>query len=61
MKKPLRNLLIILSVLGLVLTVGPSFLVFSGKISLYMDKVLMFIGTVLWFTLAPFWIGKKAV
>jgi len=59
MKSSFRTFLIIVSMIGLGLTVLPSFFVFAGDISLYTHKVLMFIGTVLWFITAPFWIGKK--
>ena len=50
----------LLSYIGLVLTLLPSFLVFSGVISLDSHKTLMFIGTLLWFGTAPFWMNKKA-
>ena len=59
MKSPLHIVYIILSLIGLGLTVIPSFLVFAGVISLYENKELMFAGTVLWFITAPLWIGKK--
>ncbi|WP_114781798.1 hypothetical protein [Botryobacter ruber] len=48
-----------ISLIGLLLTVVPSFLVFSGAIELSFHKTLMFIGTVLWFGTAPFWMNKK--
>ena len=59
MKSPLHIVYIILSFIGLGLTVIPSFLVFGGVITLYENKELMFAGTVLWFITAPLWIGKK--
>jgi len=59
MKSPLRTVYIILSMIGLGLTVIPSFLVFNGVISLHTHKQLMFAGTVLWFITAPLWVGKK--
>ncbi len=59
MKLPLHIVYIILSMIGLGLTVIPSFLVFSGSITLYENKELMFAGTILWFITAPLWIGKK--
>ena len=55
----MKTLLIILSIIGLGLTVIPSILVFNHVISLYTHKVLMFAGTVLWFATAPFWMGKE--
>lgn len=44
---------------GLLLTIVPSFLVFSGNIGSKTNQWLMFAGLVLWFASAPFWIGKK--
>jgi len=55
----MRYLLIILSIIGLGLTVFPSFLVFVGVIEFELNIVLMTIGTVLWFVTAPFWINKE--
>lgn len=59
MKSPLHIVYIILSMIGLGLTVIPSLLVFAGVLTLYENKELMFAGTVLWFITAPLWIGKK--
>jgi hypothetical protein len=56
----MRAILKILSFIGLILTVVPSFLVFSGSITLDMHKWLMLLGTILWFVSAPFWMNKKA-
>lgn len=55
----LRIIYIILSMIGLGLTVIPAFLVFGGVITLHEHKQLMFAGTVLWFITAPLWMGKK--
>lgn len=55
----MKAALIILSFLGLGLTVIPSFLVFTGTINWNAHANLMFAGMVLWFTTAPFWMGKK--
>jgi hypothetical protein len=55
----MKYFLIILSVIGLLLTVVPSLLVFSGIIDLASHKKLMMAGTVLWFVTAPFWMNKK--
>ena len=49
----------ILSAVGLALTVGPSFFVFSGHITWDTHHVLMIIGTVLWFISAPYWMKTK--
>lgn len=49
-----------ISYVGLLLTVIPSFLVFSGAIELAAHKHLMWIGMVLWFVTAPFWVKKGA-
>ncbi len=49
----------ILSFIGLGLTVIPSFLVFSGSLTLDQHKTYMLIGTILWFVTAPMWMNKK--
>ncbi len=46
----------LLSALGLVLTVAPSLLVFSGRMNWLTHAHLMFAGMILWFATAPFWI-----
>lgn len=55
----MQTILKIISFIGLLLTVVPSFLVFSGAIELSFHKTLMFIGTLLWFLTAPFWMNKE--
>ena len=44
----------IVSWLGLVLTLVPSLLVFSGSLDFPTYKMLMLVGTVLWFAARPF-------
>jgi hypothetical protein len=56
----MKTILKIVSVAGLILTVVPSFMVFSESITLDMNKWLMLLGTILWFGTAPFWMNKKA-
>ena len=56
----MKFILKILSAVGLVLTVVPSFMVFNGSITLEMHKWLMLLGTILWFSTAPFWMNKEA-
>ena len=55
----MKTILIIISLIGLILTIVPSILVFSNTINLAVHKNLMLIGTVLWFTTAPFWMNKR--
>jgi purine-cytosine permease-like protein len=55
----MKLLLKLLSVMGLVLTVVPSFFVFGGIIDLYSNKLLMFIGTFIWFLSSPFWMNRE--
>ena len=55
----MKAFLKILSAIGLILTLAPSFMVFSGVITLDMDKWLMLLGTIMWFVTAPFWMNKK--
>lgn len=56
----MKTLLKILSIAGLLLTVVPSFLVFSGVIEFAMHTRLAFIGTLLWFLSAPFWMKSTS-
>ena len=55
----MKTILKIISAIGLGLTLGPSFLVFSGSITFDLHKWLMLLGTILWFSTAPFWMNKK--
>jgi len=45
----------VISLLGLLFTLTPSFLVFYKVIDKPAHFVLMLIGTLLWFASAPFW------
>ncbi len=56
---PFAPLLMALSALGLLLTVGPSFFVFYGVITWETHAWLMVAGTALWFATAPFWIRGR--
>ena len=47
-----------ISYIGLLATIVPSILVFSGVMQLSMHKMIMVIGMVLWFATAPFTINK---
>lgn len=55
----MKNLLVIISILSLVITIVPSFLVFAGMMTVEMNKTLMLIGTIGWFVTAPSWMNKK--
>lgn len=55
----MNYILKVISVLGLMLTVIPSFLVLNGVMEMEYYKSLMLIGTISWFVTAPFWIFKK--
>ncbi len=56
----MKTLLKIVSIAGLFLTVVPSFLVFSGVMTFDMHTILAFIGTLLWFFSAPFWMKSTS-
>ena len=56
----MKNILKIISLLGLVLTIVPSTLVFKQVIDLNLHYNLMIIGMVLWFGSAPFWMRSKS-
>ena len=54
-----KLILKIISYAGLVLTLIPSFLVFTKVIGFETNKHLMLLGTVLWFGTCPFWMNKS--
>jgi hypothetical protein len=49
-----------ISLVGLLLTILPPVLMFKGAIVQSEQNSLMFIGFLLWFASAWFWLGKKA-
>ncbi|MBX2841374.1 MAG: hypothetical protein KTR26_06355 [Flammeovirgaceae bacterium] len=55
----MKAILKLISLVGLLLTIIPSLMVFSGTMDKETHKMLMFIGTVLWFGSVPFWMGKS--
>jgi hypothetical protein len=48
-----------LSLIALLATVGPAFLVFFGLIDLGTQKGIMTIGMILWFVAAPLYMRKR--
>ncbi|MEX0771086.1 MAG: hypothetical protein WD035_10155 [Balneolaceae bacterium] len=57
----MKTVLKIISVIGLLLTVVPSVLVFTRTIAIDEHKVLMIVGMFLWFLSAPFWMKEKTL
>lgn len=55
----MKILLIIISCIGLAMSIVPSVLVFLGKMDMQTNTTLMAIGMVLWFGTSPFWINSK--
>lgn len=55
----MRILIGIVSVIGLCLTILPSIFVFNESMDWRTHTQLMFIGMVLWFIFAPFWMRDK--
>jgi hypothetical protein len=51
----MRRLFKTASVVGLILTVMPAFMVYADMIAWRTHAAWMLIGTVLWFATAPFW------
>ena len=49
-----------ISYIGLLATVVPSILVFSGVVELQTHKMMMLVGMILWFITAPFWLNKES-
>lgn len=57
----MKTILLIVSYLGLALTLLPSFFFVAGVVPSATYKSLMVIGTLLWFGTSVFWVGKKDV
>jgi hypothetical protein len=55
----MKIFLIILSLIGLALTLLPSILVFAHQMDWNIHITLMIIGTILWFITVPFWMKKE--
>ena len=56
----MRLMLKYLSYIGLGLTLIPSFLVYFGIITLEINKIIMLIGTIIWFVSAPSWMNRTS-
>ena len=54
----MKKILILISMVGLLLTIGAPMAVLMGKISLEVQYHYLTAGTILWFFTAPFWMGK---
>ena len=57
----MKRVLIIISFIGLLLTILPSVLVFKGVIEMESHFHLMIVGMVLWFATSPFWMKTKSL
>lgn len=57
----MKTVLKIISVIGLILTILPSILVFTRTISIDDHKAMMIVGMFLWFLSAPFWMKEKSL
>ena len=55
----MRKTLIFTSFFGLILTILPAFLHFSGAINFEQHKWMTLMGTVIYLATAPFWMNKK--
>jgi len=55
----MRFFLMVVSYLGLGLTVAPAFLVFAGTLAWTSHATLMAVGALLWFATAPFWLSRE--
>jgi hypothetical protein len=59
MNRIVKIILIVVSFIGLALTILPSIMVFTRMIEMKLNFNLMIIGTILWFGTAPFWMKSK--
>ena len=55
----MKNLLKLLSLVGLILSIVPPVMLFLGKMEMDSMKLWMGVGMVAWMVTAPFWINKK--
>jgi len=55
----MKNLLKLLSLVGLILSIVPPVMLFLGKMQMDSMKLWMGVGMVVWMVTAPFWINKK--
>ncbi len=54
-----KKLLILIGLIGLGLTLIPSIPVFAARISQETHRTLMFIGTIIFLAITPFWLAKS--
>ena len=57
----MKKLLIVISFIGLALTIVPSVLVFKQVFAIETHFHLMIAGMILWFATAPFWMKTKSL
>lgn len=55
----MKKILIVVSLIGLALTILPSVFFLLGKISQNTNFMLMGIGMIIWFASVPFWMKNK--
>lgn len=55
----MKRVLQFISLIGLLLTIVPPILLFNEMITYSIQNMLMFIGTILWFVSAWFWLGSE--
>lgn len=54
----MRIFFIVISIIGLILTIVPAVLVFYARIGWNAYTNAMILGMILWFVFAPLWMGK---
>ena len=56
----MKNLLKLLSLVGLILSIVPPVMLFLGKMEMDSMKLWMGVGMAVWMVTAPFWINKSS-
>lgn len=56
----MKKTLVLISLAGLGLTIIPSFMVLSGRLTWDDHSTLMVLGMILWFGSSPFWMKKTS-
>ena len=55
----MKQILLFISLAGLLLTILPPVFFFLGKISHSVQNLLLLFGAVIWFVSAVFWLGQR--
>lgn len=55
----MKSIASLISLIALSLTLLPSLLFYTGSLDLDQVKDLCLVGTIIWFVVTPFWLGRR--